>query len=423
MILKHARYLGNDHMVHTGDIRITSSRIGEIAEALSPQKGEEFYNCSSYLIIPSLADCHVHTPDTLLRGLNRDMDMRDWCNDTAQGKLQRFIFDYLDGIVDTPEFKTLVLYAYIQYVKNGVSFIVETGQADESSSVLQECAQKIGIKALVDYYDQYPNEVEESDLVIQGIHLPEEEDLTEGLLKQTKSLCEQYNPPLMTHCLETSYRRTEIERKFGMSTVELLAHEHMLGKNTILFHCVETTEQDISIIAHHRANAVHCPLSNTRSGAGSMNLCSMLKHNVNVVLGTDFVTHDIWDVMRATYGELKQGMYPQLHTAEEVFDMVTSHAALLADETGYRGEIEEGNCADLCFIKVNDQLGPLLSLPGFSNVLHNIVLYTRPDMIDHVMSNGTWIMKDKEILALNEEKITREYSLLVAQLFQGKLEQ
>ncbi|AEV29218.1 cytosine deaminase-like metal-dependent hydrolase [Sphaerochaeta pleomorpha str. Grapes] len=420
MILKHARYLGSDHLVHTGDIKISSSVIGEIADNLDPNRGEEIFDCTHYLILPSLADCHVHTPDTLLRGLNRDMPMKDWCNDSVQGKLQRFIFDYLDGIVETPAFRTLVLYAYMQYVKQGVSFIVETGQADESSAVLQECAQEIGIKALVDYYDQYPPEKEETDLVIQGTHLSEEEDLTEEILEKTRIRYAQDKPFLMTHCLETSWRRAEIKKKFGLSTIELLAREHMLGEKTILFHCVETTEDDILLLAKHQANVVHCPLSNIQSSEGNMNLCSMLQQKINVTLGTDFITHDLWDVMRTTYGELKQGMHPELYTANIVFDMVTTHAAPLAEGTGYCGIIEEGNSADLCFIKLNNQVSPLISLPGFSNIMHNIVLYTRNEMIDHVMSNGVWIMQDKKFLTIDEEKIRREYSLLVAQLFQNK---
>jgi 5-methylthioadenosine/S-adenosylhomocysteine deaminase len=344
--------------------------------------------------------------------------MENWCNDTVQGKLQRFIFDYLDSTVDAPSFRTLVLYAYMQYVKHGVSFIVETGQADESASVLQECAQQIGIKALVDYYDQYPPEQEETDLVIQGTHLSEEEDLTEEILIETENRYAPEKPFLMTHCLETSRRRAEIEKKFGMSTIELLAKEHMLGKKTILFHCIETTESDISLLAKHQANVVHCPLSNMRSSKGTMNLCSMLQQNINVVLGTDFVDHDIWDVMRTTYGELKQGMHPELYTADTVFSLATINAAPLAENTGYYGEIEEGNCADLCFIKLNNQLGPLISMPGFSTVMHNIVLYTRSEMIQHVMSNGVWIMKDKQFLTIDEEKIRKEYAQLVAQLFE-----
>jgi hypothetical protein len=53
------------------------------------------------------------------------------------------LFEYLDNSVGTPAFETLVLYAYLQYVKSGVGFIVETGQADESSGILEACAEKL----------------------------------------------------------------------------------------------------------------------------------------------------------------------------------------------------------------------------------------------------------------------------------------
>ncbi len=405
-------------MVHTGDIKISSSIIGEIADNLASQGDEEMYDCSSYIIIPSLSDCHVHTPDTLGRGLDRDLSLKQWCNDTVQGKLQKFIFDYLDNNVHTPAFRTLVLYSYIQYVRNGVSFIVETGEADESSPILQECAQQIGIKGIVDYYEQYPTDVAETELICQGIHLPEEEELDQEGLLETRNHYEIDHPYLMTHCLETSWRRADIEKKFGLSTIELLAREHMLGKETILFHCVETTGQDIALLAKHQANVVHCPLSNLRSGAGSMNLCAMLQQGINVVLGTDFATHDIWDVMRATYGELKQSLRQNQYSADTVFDMATKHATVFSQKVGYSGQIEEGSSADLVFIRITDAISPLVSLPDFSNVLHNLVLYTRKDMIKSVMSNGKWILKDNQFMTVDEEQVLKDYSLIVAQLFQ-----
>ncbi len=417
MILKRATYLGSDHRLHTQDIRVSGSVISQIQETLEPHEAERIIDCASFIIIPALADCHVHTPDTLLRGAHHDMPLSSWGDDSAQGQLQKKLYDYLDDSVGKDEFKTLVLYSYIQYLRQGVGFIVETGQADNSSSILQECAQQIGLKALVDYYDEDSSQTPATATVSQGIHLPEEEDLTSELLETVRQRCTTDHPYLMTHCLETSWRRSQVQEKFGMSTIELLAKTHMLDNRSILFHCVEASEQDIALLSKHHANVVHCPISNIRSGAGNMNLCAMLQQGINITLGTDYLSHDIWETMRTTYGELKQGMRPHLYDARTVITMATRNATHIASETSYQGTIEEGSGADLLFLNAHHAISPIIDTPDFSNAVHNLLIYARPDMITHVMVNGKWVIRHKVFVTVDEQEILRQYAEIVNKLF------
>lgn len=417
MILKRATYLGSDQRLHTQDIRVSGSVISQIQENLEPEEKERIIDCSSFIIVPALADCHVHTPDTLLRGVHRDMSLSSWCDESKQGRLQQKLYDYLDGSVGTEAFRTLVLYSYMQYLRNGVGFIVETGQADNSSSILQECALQIGLKALVDYYDEDRTQSPATATISHGIHLPEEEDLTPSLLESVRQRCATDHPYLMTHCLETSTRRALVQEKFGMSTIELLAKHHLLDKRSILFHCVETSEQDIALLAKHQANVVHCPISNTRSGAGTMNLCAMLQQKINITLGTDYLSHDIWETMRATYGELKQGMRPHLYDASTALAMATRNAAHIAKETSYQGTIEEGSGADLLFLNAHHAISPIIDTPDFSNVTHNLLIYARPEMITHVMVNGKWVIRHKVFVTVDEQEILKQYAEIVNKLF------
>ncbi|MGH0052138.1 MAG: amidohydrolase family protein, partial [Sphaerochaetaceae bacterium] len=345
MLLKHTRFLGPDFRLHNKDIRIQGSMVIDIQDTLHAKTGEAIFDCTGYLLYPALADCHVHTPDTLLRGIFRDMAIHSWCDDSSQGKLQQYLFDAMDNSVGMPSFKTLVQYAYLQYLKSGVGFIVETGMADESSQILEICAEEIGIKALVDWYDEIPKDELKSDNLQRGTHFPEEEDLNQKGLQETVERVNATSWPLMTHCLETRFRREEVQRKFGMSTVELLEQHQLLGENTILFHCIETTEKDRALLATRKATLVHCPVSNHRSGARSMNLSDLLERGARITLGTDFCDHDIWEVMRTTYAELKQSPKSNHYSANHVWEMATKAAAPIAARAGYQGIIAEGASA------------------------------------------------------------------------------
>lgn len=142
------------------------------------------------------------------------------------------------------------------------------------------------------------------------------------------------------------------------------------------------------MLASSKATIVHCPVSNLISGARSMNLVDLLERGAHITLGTDFLTHDIWEVMRTTYAELKQSTRSEHFGASHVWGMATKAAAPIASASGYQGTIAVGAPADLLFVEDSLALSPLIETPGFSNVAYNTLIHTRPSMIKHVMLGG-----------------------------------
>jgi len=418
MILQHASFIGPDHRLHHKDIRIVGSIITEIEDHLPPSLGEDRMDCSGLLVIPALADCHVHSPDTILKGLFSGVPMSAWCDESPLGKLQSRLFDYLDGCVDTPEFKSLVRYSYLQYLHNGVGFIVETGQADDSHQILQSCADEIGIKAVIDWYDQVPRKPPSGNRLATGIHLPEEEDLTEESLREIVGLRRNYpGIPLMTHCLENRWRLEEVFRKFGTSTVQLMKTHHILDVHTLLFHSIQVSDEDIATIANHCATVVCCPVSSMRIGEGFMPVAKMLGQKVNVTLGTDFLDHDIWDCMRFLYTELNSCVPQVTNPAQQVWDMASRNAAAIAHMVGYQGTIEVGSSADLCFLHHTHHLDPLIEDETFSNILHNVLNTGHASLVRHMMIAGSFVLKDGFCTTIDENGVNREYQTILVEQF------
>lgn len=417
MLLIHTSYLGSDFQLYRGDIRIEGSLIVAIEENLKRIEGEEVIDCSSHLIYPALADCHTHTPDTLFRGLFSDKPLHSWCDDTAQGRLQQQLFNYTDQAVSSPDFRTLVLYAYLQYLKGGVACIIETGQADESSQALEACAIEIGIKALVDWYDEVPENEISSDALARGTHLPEEEELEQGSLGEAIERVQRTSWPLMTHCLETEFRRTESLRKFGLSTIELLDLYKLLNEQAILFHCIETTEADRALLASSKALVVHCPISNRISSAHEMALSDLLDKGARIGLGTDFLTHDIWEVMRTTYAELKQSERANLYTASTVWKLATTSPCPAI----YQGSIAVGMRADLLFVRNACALSPLIQSEGFSNTAYNTLMHTRAELIDSVMVDGKFVIRNGTCTTVDEAALEKAYAEILRRVYASHL--
>ena len=64
------------------------------------------------------------------------------------------------------------------------------------------------------------------------------------------------------------------------------------------------------------------------------------------------------------------------------------------------GRIEKGMKADLLMINIDDA-----SFYPRYNLLSNLIYSSNSSRIENVMVNGAWVMKNKELLTIDEEKV------------------
>jgi 5-methylthioadenosine/S-adenosylhomocysteine deaminase len=104
-------------------------------------------------------------------------------------------------------------------------------------------------------------------------------------------------------------------------------------------------------------------------------------------------------------------------SAEDVFKMATINPNNVIGKNINIGCIKEGFSADLVFIeKNNTRLMPVINNSHFSNILHNILLECRQDMIRHVMINGSWVLRDGNITTIDEAELNTRYRSLAEKL-------
>jgi 5-methylthioadenosine/S-adenosylhomocysteine deaminase len=102
------------------------------------------------------------------------------------------------------EYFTVCLKGYMDLIKNGVTFVSDSGLSDRKPDYLAKAIKLLGIRGVLDVegkINQYINNIDEG--ILYTGHLPEEEDITMDKLEECKSIIEKYNKPIMmTHCLE-----------------------------------------------------------------------------------------------------------------------------------------------------------------------------------------------------------------------------
>lgn len=406
MKLKNVTYLNSNMKFETQSIEIQN---GEIRLNINDANDEEAIDCSDYFVIPGLVNAHFHSYSPLTKGLMKEMPLQDWSNDTEQGKVQQLFFEYIDNEVSEEDFLYVAQKSYIDMVKNGVTFVSDSDP--QSPQLLSDAINEIGIRGIVDAYEEIGDYYSKSDSnVLFGTHLLEEEDFTNAELNNLKDTKDKYNPIMMAHCLENEWRSNIVKSDFGRSSIDIYHELGLLDDNTVLFHGVYMSKNDIDLVAKHKSSVVHCPISNLDTGAGVADVNYMIETGANVCLGTDYAHTDMWELMKLTYYLLKINNPVNKYTAEDIFKMATLNGAKAYGLQEGIGEIKDGYKADLVFIKKSQDLEPLLNNEGFSNYLHNLLFHSNGDSVQHVMVDGKWIMKDRELLTIDEGKIESRYN-------------
>lgn len=409
--MKNVTYLNSDMKFETRDMLIKDGRISFNFDSVHEQPVME---CVDYFVLPGLVNAHFHSYSPLTKGLMKEMELKDWCNDSVQGKIQQLFFNYIDHVVSGEDFVYVAQKSYIDMVKNGVTFVSDSDPG-EQPQLLSDAMEAIGLRGIVDTYEEVNKYYKTSgEHILFGSHLLEEEDMTREELMRVKRIKETYKPIMMTHCLENEWRSEIVHSEFGKSSIALYDEMNLLDADTVLFHGVFMSKEDIALIAKRKSSVVHCPISNLETGAGIANVGYMLEKGVNVCLGTDYGHTNIWELMRIAYYLLKVHHPVQKFSSEDIFKMATIQGAKAYQLDHDIGQIKEGYKADLIFIKKDFNLAPLLNEDTFSTYLHNLLFHMKDDSVRHVMIGGKWVMRDRKLLTVDEEKIESRYHQIAA---------
>jgi cytosine/adenosine deaminase-related metal-dependent hydrolase len=129
-----------------------------------------------------------------------------------------------------------------------------------------------------------------------------------------------------------------------------------------------------------------------------------LQRGISVSLGADGApcnnNMDIFNEMRLAALIQKPENGPTAINSETAFRMATIEGAKALGLENEIGSIEIGKKADLVFCKLND----LRSIP-FENIYSKVVYSTNSSAVDHLMIDGEWIVRDKQLSAYDINKI------------------
>lgn len=196
-------------------------------------------------------------------------------------------------------------------------------------------------------------------------------------------------------------------KKSGTRVVDRLQQFGILGPQSIVGHAVHVDAREIDLLAKTGTWVSHQPRSNMNNGVGLPEVESMLRAGVRVCLGNDGMSNAMWEEWQAAYFSHKLAHRdPRRLPADLIAKMAIENNRDLATLTfkGVQmGVIAPGAAADLIFVDYH----PYTPLTP-ENLPWHIVFGFNPSMVTSTIVDGQVLMRDHQILCLDEAEIAAE---------------
>lgn len=230
------------------------------------------------------------------------------------------------------------------------------------------------------------------------------------LSEKTLDLCRQSAPDgvgFHIHVAEHSVDEYDSLAKSGMRVVDRLEKHGLLGPNSIAVHAVHVDAKEISILAQTETWVTHQPRSNMNNAVGLPRVEEMMRAGIKVCLGNDGFSNAMWEEWKTAYLAHKLvGNDPRRMNGMDVVKMAIENNAILASRllNGQKlGVIECGASADLIIV----DYVPFTPLNA-DNLPWHILFGFRDGMVTSTMVNGRFLMLNRELTLLDEQKLAAE---------------
>lgn len=209
------------------------------------------------------------------------------------------------------------------------------------------------------------------------------------------------------HVAEHEADQEDSLSKYQKRVVKRL-HEHgILGKKTITAHCIHIDEEERALLKETGTWITHQPRSNMNNGVGAMHFDAMMQDGMNICLGNDGFSNNMWAEWKTAYLLHKVvNRDPRSANGSDVAQMAVYNNARLVEQffpDAHFGELSEGAAADIIFVDYR----PYTELTA-GNLPWHIIFGFESSMVTTTIVNGQVLMKDRKLLTISEEVVMED---------------
>jgi len=232
----------------------------------------------------------------------------------------------------------------------------------------------------------------------------------------TLEACRQATPEgvgFHIHVAEHESDEYDSLAKSGYRAVDRLHRLGILGPRSIVAHAVHIDAREAGLLAESGTWVTHQPRSNMNNGVGVAEVESLMRLGAPVCLGTDGFSHTMWEEWKTAY-LLHKAWHrdPRRMNGMDVVAMGVYNNSALAGSffpQAPLGVLTPGAHADLIFVDYHPHT-PLTA----GNLPWHILFGFNERMVTTTIVAGQVLMRDRQLLTLDEEAITARARQLAA---------
>ena len=410
----------NWERVRGRDIVIRDGVIVEIrkhGDSETVYEANETVDGGEMLYLPGVIDSHMHTGQQLLRGRVLDAMPMIW---------KRIMLPF-ESTLNEEKMRLSAELAALDMIRSGTCGFIDAGSyfMDKAAEVYETSGLRGALSVSTMDEEGLPasiamtaeEAIEKTDILFERFHgkgnlkvfysLRSLISCSEDLIERAAIRAREKGTTLQAHMNEYPGEITPFLSRFQKRPYEFLDAKGILGPWFLGAHSLLLSEEEKDLMCDRQVRICHCPFSNC--GKAVPETPSLLRRQIPVGIGTDGAAHgglSLWNEMRIFRSVMNVTCgvplaEPAIMPAKTILDMVTKGgAACLGEETG---TIAVGKRADLIGIDLD---APHLWIHGV--ISNTLVESVSAEDVKNVIVGGRMLMKNREILTLDEEKIRRE---------------
>jgi putative selenium metabolism protein SsnA len=413
---KECAYIENGAVACEGG---TVREVGDSAALRARYRGADFLDARGGVIMPGLINAHTHIYSGLARGLSiRGHDPVGFL-EVLEG-----MWWNIDRHLDREATRASAYCTVIDCLKMGVTTIFDHhasyGEVPGSLFTIAEVTKELGIRACL-CYEVSDRDGEEKCL--EGIRENGEfsrwcAERKDGMLKamfglhalftvsdETFERCAAENNGLTGYHIHVSEGMNDVYdslQNYGRRPVQRLQDWNILGKKTILGHCIHVNTAEMDIIRASDTMVVNNPQSNMGNAVGCSPVLQMMRKGILVGLGTDAYTHDMLESAKAALAiQRHNACLPNVGWGE-VTDMLFTNNAKIGARYFPKplGVLRPGAAADVAVFDYR----PFTPFSDENCDGHMLFGFEGRQCI-HTVVDGRVLVKDRELVCADEEAV------------------
>jgi putative selenium metabolism protein SsnA len=408
-----------------------------VIRALAPQRQlleqypqEETLDARGQYVMPGNICAHTHFYGAYARGMAIPGDPpKDF------PEILRRLWWPLDKALDADAVRASALVCLVDAVKHGTTTLFDhhasPNHIDGSLDIIAQAVEQAGLRAVLCYEVTDRDGMEKAEAGIAenvrfiqkyaqhprirgtfGLHASL--TLNDDVLR---ACADAHTGGFHVHVAEHEADENDSLRRSGKRVVQRLDAFNIWNDKTIAAHCVHIDEQERELLRDKGVWVSHQPRSNMNNAVGAMAFEAFLQRGLKVCLGNDGFSNNMWAEWKDAYLLHKvANRDPRKAGGYDITQVAVYNNAALANTffAGQQvGQLTLGAAADLICVDYH----PYTPLTD-GNLPWHILFGFEASMVTTTMVGGKILMRDRQLLTLDEKAIAEEARALAPRVWE-----